>query len=115
MGAVSLAAAAESFDAEGLRRQAEAEAAAAAAAVTSHIGDTARCSRAHEIEIRRARERASKASALRDMRTRGLLAEEDRTAFASVDNATNAAADVLEKALQMATQLRDETAARDQE
>lgn len=79
--AVSLTAAAESSDAERLRRQAEAEATAAAAAVSSHIGDTALRSRAHEVEIRRARERASKASALRDMRTRGLLAGDDRAAF----------------------------------
>merc|ERR1712232_872254 len=113
--AVSLAAAAESFDAEGLRRQAEAEATAAAAAVASHIGDTARRSRAHEVEIRRARERASKASALRDMRTRSLVVGEDQSAFEPAENAANAAADVLEKALAMAMQLRDETAARDQE
>jgi len=113
--AVSLTAAAESADAERLRRQAEGQASAAAAAVASHIGDTARRSRAHEVEIRRAQERASKASALRDMRTRSLLVGEDRTAFESPENAANAAADVLEKALAMATQLRDETAARDQE
>jgi hypothetical protein len=106
--AVSLAAGAESSDAESLRRQAEAEANAAAAAVASHIGNAARRNRAHEVEIRRARECVGKASALRDMQSRGVvMGGGDRAAFEPAQNAAKIAADVLEKALQMAVQLRD--------
>jgi hypothetical protein len=113
--AVNLAAVADSSEAESLRRQAEAEANAAAAAVTSHIGDAARRCRAHEVEVRRARERVTKASTLRDMRTRGLVMGDDRAALESAGNAASVAADILQQALKLSTQLRDETEAKDQE
>ena len=78
---VNLAAAAESCEAESLRGQAAAETTAAAAAVASHIGDATRRSRAHEVETRRAQDRAFKASTLRDMHTRGLVMGGDRAAL----------------------------------
>jgi len=113
--AVNQSAVAESSEAESNRRQAEAEATAITAAVASHIADAARRSRAHDVEVRRAEERAARASKLRDMRTRGLVLGDDRNALESAEKAANAAAEVLHHALEYAKKLRDETKAKDKE
>lgn len=106
--------AAESADAEALRSKVKIEAEAAMAAVAVHIKLSARRNRAHELEIRRAKDRASDAVALRDMRTRGLLMGDDRDALEPAEDSSNVAAEVTSEVLAKAEQAHQETKENDE-
>jgi len=101
----------ESSEAEQVRAKAEADATAADAAVVSHNTAAAGRNRAHEVEIRRAKDRAHDAVTLRDMQSRSLAVGGDRTSL--YRGTATVAADATAKALAQETLLHEQTQASD--
>lgn len=107
--------AAESYEAEVRRCNAESEVTAAVAAVTSHKTNAVRRNRAHAVDIRRAEERLAKLEAIRDIHTRGLLTGQVRRTCQPAEDAAGVAAETAAKDLARATQLHEEAKAADEQ
>merc|ERR1719436_1479805 len=81
----------------------------AAASLASHIESAARRKRAFEAEVRRAKECAQHATALRDMRSRGELLGEDRPGFENAELLANKGAEAALKILSMTEKKAEES------
>jgi len=98
---------AESAQAIEMRRQAESALRVAKAALDSHTQDAARRARAHEVEVRRAEERSTTATTLRDMATRRSLQDEDSASLAEIEKKARDAAESATQALSAAKERRN--------
>jgi len=90
-----------------MRKQAEASKRVATAALDSHTQDAARRARAHEVEVRRAEERVSTATALRDLASRRWLQDEDSAALAEAEKKAQSAVESAVEALSAAKERRN--------
>jgi len=104
---------AEKKEAEDLHQKVDAEFKIAEENVASHNEQSACRNRAHELEIKRAKECSDDSATLRDMGTRGLLMGEDRTTLEPAESGANSAADSAAAALATAVQAHDETKSKD--
>jgi len=105
---------AEKNEAGNLLQKVEVETKAALAAVAAHIEESECRNRAHELATKRANVSSGNSATLRDMRTRGLLMGEDRTALEAAENAANAAAELAADALAKCEQAGNETTQKDE-
>jgi chromosome segregation ATPase len=87
---------------------------AAVAAVAAHIEESECRNRAHLLGTKRAKECSENSATLRDMRTRGLLMGEDRSALEPAENAANSAAELAADALAKCEQAGNETTQKDE-
>eukprot|EP00746_Dinoflagellata_sp_MGD_P164386 gnl/MRDRNA2_/MRDRNA2_92981_c0_seq1.p1 gnl/MRDRNA2_/MRDRNA2_92981_c0~~gnl/MRDRNA2_/MRDRNA2_92981_c0_seq1.p1 ORF type:complete len:808 (-),score=269.04 gnl/MRDRNA2_/MRDRNA2_92981_c0_seq1:387-2810(-) len=85
--------------AEKAARMAEEEARISEEVLASHKGDSARRARAHEAEVRRAKEKAQATATLRDMRSRGEIMGEDRKGLEEAEKKAHSAAENMAEAL----------------
>eukprot|EP00932_Pfiesteria_piscicida_P013311 SRR837773.2484.p1 GENE.SRR837773.2484~~SRR837773.2484.p1 ORF type:complete len:810 (-),score=378.26 SRR837773.2484:46-2115(-) len=87
----------------------------AALALASHTETSARRARAHEAEVRRAKEYAAQAVALRDTRSRGMILGDDRPAFEPAEHQALQVAEAASEQLKLAVQRQEESARADKE
>jgi len=90
-------------------RVAEEQARRTAETLASHQGDAARRARAHEAEVRRAKEKAQATATLRDMRSRGEIMGEDRKGLEEAEKKAHSAAEAMAEALAQAKQRQVQT------
>jgi len=90
-------------------RKAEEEARRTADVLASHQGDAERRARAHEAEVRRAKEKAQATATLRDMRSRGEIMGEDRKGLEEAERKAHTAAEAMADALSQAMERQKQT------
>jgi hypothetical protein len=99
----------EILDQEKNCRVAEELARRTADALASHQGDAARRARAHDAEVRRAKEKSQATTALRDMRSRGEIMGEDRQGLAEAERKAHSVAEAMADALAEAIDRQQKT------